>query len=140
MKKLLLMAGIGVLLISLSVVVPSCGTSARKGTDTLKVNTTELGAKIIGYNGPTPVEISVYQGTITKIEALPNQETPRFFQRVLDSGLLDALVGKTVEEAKAVHLDAVTGATYSSKAVIKNIQLGLDNVGKPVQKKAKTTR
>ena len=136
MKKLLLMAGIGALLISVSVVIPSCGTSASKGTDTLKVNTTELGADIIGYKGPTPVEISVYQGTITKIEALPNQETPRYFQKVLDSGLLSTLVGKTVEEAKAVHLDAVSGATYSSNAVIKNIQLGLDHVGKKAKKVA----
>ena len=128
MKKALLLCAIGATLLSTALVSTSCGTSARKGTDTLKVNTTELGANIIGYKGPTPVEITVYKGTITKIEALPNIETPRFFQRVLDSGLLDALVGKTVKEAKATHLDAVSGATYSSNAVIKNIQLGLDNI------------
>ncbi len=128
MKNLLLMAGIGALLVSVSVVTPSCGTSAAKGPDTLKVNTTELGASIIGYNGTTPVEISIYKGTITKIKALPNHESPRYLQEVLDSGLLEKLVGKTVKEAKETQLDAVSGATYTSTALIQNIQLGLEQV------------
>lgn len=107
----------------------SCGTNAgAKGADTLKVNTTELGAEVIGFNGITPVEISVHKGVITKIEALPNQETPRYFQAVLESGLLEKLVGKTVKEAKATELDAVSGATFSSEALIQNIRLGLEAV------------
>ena len=128
MKKLLLMAGIGALLVSVSVVTPSCGSSAAKGPDTLKVNTTEIGSSIIGYNGATPVEISICKGTITKIKALPNQESPRYLQEVLSSGLLDKLVGKTVKEAKETKLDAVSGATYTSSALIENIQLGLEQV------------
>lgn len=128
MRKFLLMAGIGALLVSVSVVTPSCGSSAAKGPDTLKVNTTELGASIIGFNGATPVEISICKGTITKIKALPNQESPRYLQEVLNSGLLDKLVGKTVKEAKETKLDAVSGATYTSSALIENIQLGLEQV------------
>ena len=128
MKKILLIAGIGALLVSVSAVTPSCGSSAAKGPDTLKVNTTELGASIIGFNGPTPVEISVCKGTITKIKALPNQETPRYFQLVKESGLLEKLVGKTVKEAKETQLDAVSGATFSSEALIRNIQLGLEQI------------
>ena len=49
---------------------------------------------------------------------------------VVDAGLLKALDGKTVEEASKVKLDAVTGATYSSKAIIENIQRGLDSLKK----------
>lgn len=128
MRKFLLMAGIGALLVSVSVVTPSCGSSAAKGPDTLKVNTTEIGSSIIGYNGATPVEISIYKGTITKIKALPNFESPRYLQEVLSSGLLDKLVGKTVKEAKETKLDAVSGATYTSSALIENIQLGLAQV------------
>ena len=128
MKKIMLIAGIGALLVSVSAVTPSCGSSAAKGPDTLKVNTTELGASIIGFNGPTPVEISVCKGTITKIKALPNQETPRYFQLVKESGLLEKLVGKTVKEAKETQLDAVSGATFSSEALIRNIQLGLEQI------------
>jgi uncharacterized protein with FMN-binding domain len=108
----------------------SCGTRTRapKGPDTLKVNTTTLGADIMGFNGPTPIELCVYDGVITEIKAFPNQETPRFFQKVLDSGLLGALNGKTPTEAREMQLDAVSGATYSSTALIKNIRLALDSV------------
>lgn len=136
MKKLLLMAGIGLLLISMSVVIPSCGTGrTAKGPDTLKINTTDLGAEVIGFNGPTPVEISVVKGVITKIEALPNREGPRYLQKVRESGLFEKLVGKTIEEAKSEQLDAVSGATFTSSALIKNIQLGLEDGGKS-QKRA----
>lgn len=129
MKRVILLAGIGALLLSVSLVSPSCGTNAgARGADTLKINTTELGAAVIGFNGPTPVEISVSQGVITEIKALPNQETPRYFELVENSGLLKQLEGKSVEEAKTMQLDAVTGATYSSKAVIQNIRLGLETL------------
>ena len=128
MKKALLIAGIGAVLVSVSLVSPSCGSSAAKGPDTLKINTTELGAGVIGYNGPTPLEIAVYKGVITEIKALPNQESPRYLQHVLESGLLEQFKGKTVEEAKALELDAVSGATYTSEAMIKNIRLGLDQI------------
>ena len=81
------------------------------------------------------MEISVYKGVITHIEVLPNRESPRFLKKVLDSGLLSQLVGKTVKEAKGMHLDAVSGATFTSNALIRNIQLGLEDGGAS-QKKA----
>ena len=98
--------------------------------DTLKVNTTSLASDVEGFNGTTPVEISVVKGKITRIKLLPNQETPSFLQLVIDSGLLKALDGKTVEEASKVKLDAVSGATYSSTAIIENIHRGLDSLKK----------
>lgn len=130
MKNFFLLAGLGALLVSICLVSPSCGSRGSKGPDTLKVNTTTLGAKIIGYNGPTPLEISVFQGQITSIKALPNQETPRYMQRVLESGLLERLDGKTLEEAAQTQLDAVTGATFTSEAMIQNIRLGLEQATK----------
>ena len=98
--------------------------------DTLKVNTTSLASDVEGFNGTTPVEISVVKGKITRIKLLPNQETPSFLQLVIDSGLLKALDGKTVEEASKVKLDAVSGATYSSTSIIENIHRGLDSLKK----------
>ena len=130
MKKALLILGLLAVLGSTCFSIASCGTKASaKGVDTLRINTTELGADIIGFNGTTPLEISLVKGVITKIEALPNQETPRFFQMVKDS-LLTRLVGKTIEEARALNpeVDAVSGATYSSEAVILNIRKGLESV------------
>jgi uncharacterized protein with FMN-binding domain len=34
--------------------------------------------------------------------------------------------GKTVKDARTLQVDAVTGATYSSEAVIQNVQMALD--------------
>ena len=107
----------------------SCGNAAAGQSDTLRINTTELGQEIRGFNGPTPVEITVVKGVITDIAALPNREGPRYLQLVMESGLLKKLNGKTLDEAKSVQLDAVTGATFTSTGLIKNIQLGLEDGG-----------
>ena len=132
MKKLLFIA-VAALLIASG--LPGAAFAGRPGdagavADTLKVNTTALAGDVEGFNGPTPVEISVVKGKVTGIRLLPNQETPNFLQTVIDSGLLKALNGKTVEEASKVKLDAVTGATYSSKAIIENINRGLASLKK----------
>lgn len=130
MKSFLLLTAVLAVLAGASVSMSSCGSGSRgQQPDTLRVNTTELGADVMGFNGPTPVEITVVKGVVTEIKALPNVETPRFFQFVLDSGLLGKLDGKTLAEAKDVRLDAVTGATYTSKALIENIRLGLKEAG-----------
>lgn len=130
MKKTILILGILAVLGGTCYISTSCSTTARaKGTDTLKINTTEIAADIIGFNGATPMEISLVKGVITEIKPLPNQETPQFFQRVLESGMLEKLLGKTVQEADTVQLDAVSGATYSSNAVIKTLRRGLESVG-----------
>lgn len=109
-------------------VAASC--KAPKTPKSFVVNTEKLGQDVLGYAGPTPVEITVTDGKIEKIVALPNVETPGFFQRVQESGIFTALVGKTVKEASEVKLDAVSGATFSSKAVIENIRLGLKEAAK----------
>ena len=126
MKKILLLAAIVAVLSGTFAVSTACGSSQAKGPDTLRINTTDLGKDIIGYNGPTPVEITVVAGNIVDIQALPNRESPRYMQAVLEGRLLKKLVGKSVKEAKDIQLDAVTGATFTSNALIKNIRLGLE--------------
>ncbi|MBR2225555.1 MAG: FMN-binding protein [Bacteroidales bacterium] len=125
-KKVLFYITVATVFLGTFAVSSSCGNRrAAQGADTLKVNTKELAADVMGFNGPTPVEISIYKGIITDIKVLPNQEGPRYLQRVLESGLLKGLVGKTPAEARAAKLDAVTGATYTSSALIENIRRGL---------------
>jgi NosR/NirI family nitrous oxide reductase transcriptional regulator len=94
------------------------------------VNTTKSGKSVTGFAGPTPVEITVTDGRIEKVVALPNKETPAYFKQVQDSPIFTKLLGKTVKEASEVQLDAVSGATFSSKAVIENIRLGLKEAAK----------
>lgn len=102
-------------------------TIQRAEDGSLIVNTTELGKNVTGYTGNTPVEIYLSaDGKITKIKTLPNQETPEFFGAVVNGNLLESLNGLTLEEALHKKIDAVTGATYSSNAVIQNINLGVN--------------
>lgn len=126
MKKILLYIAIATVFLGTFAVSSSCGSRrAPAVADTLVVNTTELAADVTGFNGPTPLEITICKGVITDIKVLPNQESPRFLERVLESGLLKSLIGKTPEEARKAKLDAVTGATYTSLALIENVHRGL---------------
>ena len=71
-----------------------------------------------GFNGPTPLLIALdAEGRIKNVVLLDNQETPNFAQRVVDGGLYEAWNGLTVDEALAKEVDAVSGATYTSKGV-----------------------
>ena len=95
----------------------------KKGVYT--VDTTTLSQEVKGFNGPTPLLITIAKDKIVKVEALENSETPGFFQRMKDGGMLERWNGKTVDEALSAQVDAVAGATYSSNAVIENVRLGL---------------
>ena len=89
------------------------------------INTTEIGKDIIGYGGITPVEITVINGKIKKIIALPNKETPEFYGAIRNSDILEKLDGKSLEEALNTPIDGIAGATYSSKAIIGNMKAGI---------------
>ena len=89
------------------------------------INTSVIGKDIIGYGGQTPVEITVENGKIKKITTLPNKETPEFYGAVRNSDILEKLDGKTLDDALNTPIDGVSGATYSSKAIIGNIKAGI---------------
>lgn len=89
------------------------------------VNTTELGKDVVGYVATTPVKIYIKKNKVVKVEALKNQETPKYFVKVKKQ-LMDKWNDKKVSDAAKMQVDGVTGATFSSDAVIKNVQLGLD--------------
>ena len=93
------------------------------------INTTSLGKDVQGFLGATPVKIYIQKNKVVKIEALKNQETPKYFLKV-KKNLLDKWNGVKIKDAKKMKVDAVTGATYSSKAIIENVQLGLDYYSK----------
>lgn len=90
------------------------------------VNTKPLAKDVQGYGGPVPLRIHVSKdGVVASIETEPNAETPDFFSQA--KSLLTRWQGKTVDEAMAEtdKVDAVSGATFSSNAIIANMQRGL---------------
>ncbi len=89
------------------------------------INTTEIGKDIEGYQATTPLKVYIKKDKVEKIEFLKSQETPKYYAKV-KKALLNTWDGKKVKDAKALKVDAVTGATFSSDAVIENVRLALD--------------
>ena len=97
------------------------------------VYTGELAKHVKGYSGPTPLKITVEEGKITKIEAETSKESPRYY-RMAQKKVFPQYVGKTVDEAINLKPDGATGATYSSKAIIENIKIGLSDYKKSAKR------
>lgn len=87
------------------------------------VNTTNLAPDVMGYAGKVPLEITVKDGIVQEVRAKDNAETKEFFEQA--ATLLGRWKGKSVDEAMRMKVDAVSGATFSSKAIIENVQRGL---------------
>lgn len=107
---------------------PKAGPGTVPAADTLVVNTTDMARDVIGFNDRTPLEIKLVDGVIVGIKALPNKESPGYFRRVVSSAIFQAPIGKKPAEVLDMQLDAVSGATYSSEAVIENLHRGLRSV------------
>ena len=94
----------------------------RQSDGTYVVNTVTLCPKVRGFKGATPLFVYIKNGKVVKVEAQKNHESPKFFQKVRQA-LLPKFSGmKLSKAANASQVDGVTGATYSSKAVKKNVE------------------
>lgn len=99
---------------------------------TIVINTTSLAKDISGYGGPVPLEIYIKDGKVDHVEAMKNSESPDFFGQA--KALLTRWNGKTIGEAQKMKVDGVSGATYSSRAIIGNMQRGLQYAAKSTAK------
>lgn len=95
---------------------------------TIVVNTTGLAKDISGFGGPVPLEIYIRDGKVSKVVALKNSESPDFFSHA--SSLLTRWNGKSIDEAAKMKVDGVSGATFSSRGIIGNMQRGLQYAAK----------
>jgi len=89
------------------------------------VNTTTLGKDVIGYVSTTPVKVYIKKNKVVKVEALKNQETPKYMAKV-KKNLMTKWDGQKVADAQKMDVDGVTGATFTSDAIKTNVQLALD--------------
>lgn len=82
-----------------------------------------------GYRQATPVEVYIKKGIVVKVVALKNEETVPYFKRVRQSLLpkyANLKVSKAKKLASKTAVDGCTGATFSTRAVQKNIKVALD--------------
>ena len=123
MKKLIMTASCcSLMVVALMLTSWMADDTMTKENGMTVINTTSLGKDVQGYLGATPLKIYIQKNKVVKIEALKNQETPKYFIKV-KKNLLNKWNGMKVKDAKKQKVDVVTGATYSSEAVIKNVQL-----------------
>jgi Na+-translocating ferredoxin:NAD+ oxidoreductase RnfG subunit len=81
-----------------------------------------------GYNNMTPVMIITDKNqVIKKVSLLTNWETLGYVRKLEKKGFFNLWVGKTLKEAKKVHVDGYTGATCTALAVSKNVDFLLNN-------------
>lgn len=89
------------------------------------ISTQNIAKDIFGYAGNIPLHIYMKERIIEKIEIQQNSESPDFLASVINSGLLMAWNGLTLEEAINKKVDATTGATLSSSAIIESVNRAL---------------
>jgi Na+-translocating ferredoxin:NAD+ oxidoreductase RnfG subunit len=90
---------------------------------------------ITGFAGSTPLLIAVNNdGIIKNVTLLANQETPNFVAKVRNAGLFAVWNGMKFKEAANKEVDAVTGATYTSTAVIRSMKAAAANALIPTSK------
>ena len=88
---------------------------------TYVINTTTLAQDVEGYNGPTPVEVYIKKNKIVKVVPLKSQEGPKYVAKV-KKDMLPKYEQMNVKKGTVQDVDAVTGATFTSKAVQENIR------------------
>ena len=76
-----------------------------------------------GLGGEVPVTVTIEDGKITAVEVGENNETPG-----VGSNAIDILPGKIVE-TQSIALDAVTGATITSGAILAAVEDALNQAG-----------
>ncbi len=109
MKKLL---GIGILIMILLVACSSKAEIYRAGI--------YLGAAE-GYHSTINVQVTVNKKQITHIKVLEHEETPIIADAVIST------IPKKVIKKNSTDIDTVSGATYTSKTLLKAIENALES-------------
>lgn len=89
-----------------------------------EVSSKPYSQNIEGYAGPTPVVLILdAHKRIVKLCLLANRESPDHVAKLTRNGFLNKWNGKTLKQATNMQVDAVTGATYTSRAIQKNVSI-----------------
>lgn len=126
-KKTTLMCSIATVLLATALLsaAPQKDQVMTKENGMYVINTTTIGKNVDGYVGATPLKVYIKKNKVVKVEALKNQETPKYMAKVKKQ-LLTKWDGMKVADARKLNVDGVTGATYTSDAVVENVQIALD--------------
>lgn len=120
MKKMLLAV---LLVFTMTAQADNVMTKTQDGT--YIINTTTLAQDVEGYAGATPLEVHIKKNVIVKVVPLKNQDGPKYNAKVKKE-MLTKYEGMNVKKGTVQDVDAVTGATFTSKAMQENIRRAVD--------------
>lgn len=120
MKKILLAF---MLVFAMTAQADNVMTKTQDGT--YIINTTTLAQDVEGYAGATPLEVHIKKNVIVKVVPLKNQDGPKYNAKVKKE-MLTKYEGMNVKKGTVQDVDAVTGATFTSKAMQENIRRAVD--------------
>ncbi|MDD6002118.1 MAG: FMN-binding protein [Bacteroidales bacterium] len=114
-----------ILLLAFAAFASSCSDKnmTKNADNSYTINTLELGKDIRGYAGRLPISVTIKGDEIQSVKILQNQETPVYLERV-ENQMLPKFNGININQINTI--DAVSGATYTSKALSKNVQVAVD--------------
>ena len=119
-KKLLLMV---FLVCAITAQADDVMTKSADGT--FIVNTTTLAKDVEGYAGPTPVEVHIKNNKIVKVVPLKTQDGPKYVAKVKKE-MLPKYESMNVKKGTVGDVDAVTGATFTSKDIQENVRRAVE--------------
>jgi len=85
-----------------------------------------------GYGGPIDILIGLKPDnkTLQGIRIISQQETPGLGAKIVEASFLDQFSGVSVDQVKLARnggkIDAITGATISSTAVVKGVRNAIE--------------
>jgi len=121
MKKVLVF----VLLMAAFVTASAQDVMRKEKDGTYIINTTTLAQDVEGYAGVTPVEVYIKKDKIVKVVMLKTQDGPKYVAKV-NKTMIPQYENMNVKKGTVQEVDAVTGATFTSKAVQENIRRAVD--------------
>lgn len=92
------------------------------GSDTLGYGI--LATNNLGYGGPVPLLIALQKDTIKNIQLLANNETDEFLEYIKEDRLVEQWEGKNINLVSTMKVNAVSGATETSHAIIRGVKQG----------------
>jgi len=120
MKKMLLAV---LLVFTMTAQADNVMTKTQDGT--YIINTTTLAQDVEGYAGATPLEVYIKKNKIVKVVVLKNQDGPKYNAKVKKE-MVPKYEGMDVKKGTVQDVDAVTGATFTSKAIQENIRRAVE--------------
>jgi len=106
---------------------------ALYGPDSLTAKLYLINESSPGYGGDLMVSVLLDSaGIIRDLKVARHRETPSFLEKTEKKGLRRSLVGKSYDDSFIIgeDVDVVSGATYTSEAIISCVQLGSNKLAR----------